>query len=111
MSVATIYLGKIFSLSIVDDGMSFEDIELFGRADENGKSRSDSETFNQWLNMVLDSPIWDRIAKTYGAENVLDAFCRTLVGDRNDRVMKPEEISEGEVDDERLAVCTLRKET
>jgi Heterokaryon incompatibility protein (HET) len=101
MSAAGIRFGRIVSLGSVDDGMTFEDIETFGRADENGKSGSDSELFNEWLNMVLDSPIWDKIAIRYGAENVLDTFCRTLVGNRNNRMMKPPEQPEVEAGTER----------
>lgn len=100
MSVRIIVVGKIISLGVVDKGMSFEEIETFGRADENGKSGSDSQTFNQWLNMVLDSDIWIQIAETYGSEDVLDAFCRTLVGNRNNRMMKPPNISDEGVEDD-----------
>ncbi len=91
MSAVGICFGRIASLGGVDEGMTFEDVDSFGRADETGKSASDSDIFNEWLNMVLDSPIWDRIARRYGEENVLDAFCRTLVGNRNNRMMRPPE--------------------
>ncbi|ERF74072.1 hypothetical protein EPUS_08120 [Endocarpon pusillum Z07020] len=115
MSVAAIHFGSIVSVGDVDDGMTFQDIETFAREDKNGKSGSDSETFNQWLNMVLDSPTWDDIAKQYGAENVLDAFCRTLIGNRNNRMMKPPEDVADEMHDEsdelRLTVTTPRSET
>lgn len=91
MSVSAIIFGKIISLGDVDTGMSFEDVETFGREDEKGKSASGSNTFNQWLDMVLDDSTWDRVAREYGAEKVIDAFCRTLVGDRNNRMEKPPE--------------------
>jgi hypothetical protein len=102
LCITAIPIGKIVSLGDVDTGMQFEDLDTFGRADENGKSGSDSEIFNQWLNMVLeDGPLWDSIAARYGAANVLDGFCRTLVGDRNNKMVKPPEIhgDEGDVDD------------
>ncbi|KAJ8129898.1 hypothetical protein O1611_g3732 [Lasiodiplodia mahajangana] len=91
MSVAGICFSRMASLGCVDEGMCFDDVETFGREDEMGKSASDSDTFNEWLNMVLDSPIWDSIAGRYGTENVLDAFCRTLVGNRNNRMTRPPE--------------------
>ncbi|KAI4861926.1 heterokaryon incompatibility protein-domain-containing protein [Hypoxylon rubiginosum] len=91
MSAAGICFGRIASLGCVDEGMTFEGVESFGRADETGKSASDSDIFDEWLNMVLDSPIWDSIAGRYGMENVLDAFCRTLVTNRNNQMMRPPE--------------------
>ncbi|XXG95638.1 hypothetical protein Hte_001906 [Hypoxylon texense] len=91
MSAVGVCFDRIASLGCEDEGMTFEDVDSFGRADEAGKSASDSDTFNEWLNMVLDSPIWDRIAGRYGEGNVLDAFCRTLVGNRNNRMMRPPE--------------------
>ncbi|KAI1119469.1 heterokaryon incompatibility protein-domain-containing protein [Nemania sp. NC0429] len=89
MSAMGICFGRIASVGCVDEGMTFDDIESFGRADETGKSASESDTFNEWLNMVLDSPIWDDIAGRYGKEDVIDAFCRTMVGNRNNRMMRP----------------------
>lgn len=81
--------GKIVGLGVIDDGMKFEDIETFGRADENGKSGSDSEIFNNWFNLILDSPSWNEIEHTYGSpQNVLDAFCRVLVAGRDARMKR-----------------------
>jgi hypothetical protein len=94
MSAVAICFGRIASIGGVDEGMTFEDVESFGRADETGKSASDSDTFNEWLNMILDSPIWESIAGRYGKEDVIDAFCRTLVGNRNNRMMRPPEQAE-----------------
>lgn len=101
MSAVAICFGRISSVGCVDEGMTFGDVESFGRADETGKSASDSDTFNEWLNMILDSPIWDSIAGRYGKEDVIDAFCRTLVGDRNNRMMKPPEQAETNSDVQR----------
>jgi hypothetical protein len=100
-SAVGICFGIISSLGGVDEGMTFDDVESFGRADEKGKSASDSDTFNEWLNMVLDSPIWNRISLRYGKEDVLDAFCRTLVGNRNNQMMKPPEQAEIKLEDQR----------
>ncbi|KAH8597879.1 heterokaryon incompatibility protein-domain-containing protein [Bisporella sp. PMI_857] len=101
ISVAAVHVGNVVLVSEVDDGMAFEDIETFGRADENGKSGSDSKIFNHWLNMILDDgPIWDEVAKRYGVENVLDTFCRTLIGNRNNRMMEPPQNYDSENDSE-----------
>ncbi|KAF2729080.1 hypothetical protein EJ04DRAFT_82225 [Polyplosphaeria fusca] len=40
-------------------------------------------------NLVLKCPDWNTVEAKYGKENVLGVFCRTLIGDRNDRIMKP----------------------
>lgn len=101
MSTAAICFGQIASIGCVDEGMTFDDVESFGRADETGKSASDSDTFNEWLNMILDSPIWDTIAERYGKEDVIDAFCRTLVGNRNNRMVKPPEQAETDPESQR----------
>jgi hypothetical protein len=99
MSVKYVPIGIIVALSDVDDGMQFEDLDTFGEVDEDGKSGSDSETFNQWLNMVTeDGPLWDTISNRYGAHNVLDTFCRTLVGDRNNAMMKPPQMGDDEME-------------
>lgn len=98
MSAEGICFGRIASIGCVDEGMTFDDVESFGRADETGKSASDSDTFNEWLNMILDSPIWDSIARRYGKEDVIEAFCRTLIGNRNNRMTKPPEQAETETD-------------
>jgi hypothetical protein len=73
-------------MGVIDDGMKFEVIESFGRTDENGKSGSDSDIFNNWLNLLLDSQNWKEIEHTYGSpQNVLDAFCRILVAGRDSK--------------------------
>lgn len=95
MSASGFTFGRIIALGVVDEGMKFEPVETFGKADENGKSGSDSETFNNWLNMILDSPNWSKIEKIYGSpESVLNAFCRTLVANRNGRIMRPPDVSD-----------------
>jgi hypothetical protein len=82
--------GTIVELGNVDEGMTFDDVETFGRSGEDGQSASNSETFNNWLNMVLNSTHWPAIEKAYdGMQNVLDAFCRVLVGNRNNRMTRP----------------------
>ncbi|KAI0107174.1 heterokaryon incompatibility protein-domain-containing protein [Nemania sp. FL0031] len=101
MMAAGIFFGEIASLGCVDEVMWSENVESFGRADEAGKSASDSDTFNEWLNLILDSPLWDSIAGRYGTENVLDAFCRTLVGNRNNQMMRPPEQAGTDSDVER----------
>jgi hypothetical protein len=107
MLVAGIKLGTIVTCGRPDEGMAFEDVETFGRADKDGKSESESETFNEWLNMVLDSPTWDNIAERYGVDNVLESFCRTLIGDRNNRMMKPPEVTEDRMEVERYVILAL----
>jgi hypothetical protein len=78
--------GQIIEMGVIDDGMKFEVIESFGRTDENGKSGSDSDIFNNWLNLLLDSQNWKEIEHTYGSpQNVLDAFCRILVAGRDSK--------------------------
>jgi hypothetical protein len=89
MSIRAIRFGDIAYLSDVDDGMSFDDIDTFGRSDKDGKSGSDSKTFNQWFNMILDDHIFEKIQERYGAENVIDAFIRTLIGNRNTAMTEP----------------------
>ncbi|KAI8635167.1 heterokaryon incompatibility protein-domain-containing protein [Xylariaceae sp. FL1651] len=101
MSAAGVCFDSIASVAGVDEGMAFENLESFGRADDTGKSASDSDTFNEWLNMILDSPIWDSIAARYGKDDVIDAFCRTLVGNRNNRMMKPPDHAETDSEAER----------
>jgi hypothetical protein len=90
ISASGFTFGRIIALGVIDEGMKFEPVDTFGKADENGKSGSDSETFNNWLNMILDSPNWSEIEKIYGSpESVLNAFCRTLVANRNSRMRRP----------------------
>lgn len=87
--------GQVIALGVIDDGMKFEDIETFGRTDENGKSGSDSGIFNNWLNLILDSPNWKEIEHTYGSpQNVLDAFCRVLVAGRDGRMKRLLDVSD-----------------
>ena len=81
-------VGKITALSSVDGGLTFEDVESFGRSGSDGKSNSKSETFNDWLNLILDDENYKVVEQRYG-EMVLEAFSRTLVADRNNRMMRP----------------------
>lgn len=100
MSIKCIRVGKVEALGCKGDELIFENVDMFGRTDENGKSASGSEAFNEWLNMILDSKSWQNIEHLYGQENVLDAFCRLLVADRNNVMMKPLNRLEREDDEE-----------
>jgi hypothetical protein len=88
MLAAGIRFGRIVLLGCIDQGMVHDDASTFGRFDGNGKPASESEAFDEWLNLILesdsnDSSVWDTIQKRYGMSNVLEAFSRTLVGNRN----------------------------
>jgi hypothetical protein len=85
-----VWIGRVCHLGALDEGMQFDDTDSFGLADEDGKSASGSDTFDSWLNLILDCPIWPRIEERYGSSSsVLDAFCRTLVANRNNRMTIP----------------------
>jgi hypothetical protein len=92
------HVGVIRYLGKLDTGLVTEDlsvVETFGLQDDEGYSGSASDTFNDWLNMVLKCPDWTRIAALYGEENVWLSFCRTLIGDAGSRTMiKSEEEEE-----------------
>jgi hypothetical protein len=81
--------GNVAVLSSIDDGLTFEDVESFGNSGADGKSDSGSETFDQWLNLILDDENYERLEKRYG-DLVVDTFSRTLVANRNNRLMKPQ---------------------
>jgi hypothetical protein len=99
-------VGEIAYLGQVDGGMTVEDIEVvetLGMPDAAGYSGSASATFNDWCNTMLQCPDWDKIEGRYGAENALEVFCRTLIGDRNGRMTRPGESNgsdEDHIDDE-----------
>ncbi|KAF2123036.1 heterokaryon incompatibility protein-domain-containing protein [Lophiotrema nucula] len=92
MIVSIVHVGTISYLGQVDPGMTVEDLDIMdtlGMVDEEGYSGSISQTFNEWCNLMLKCPEWDKIEARYGREGVLEAFCRTLIGDRNGRMMRP----------------------
>lgn len=102
LSVRACIIGRIQYLGILDDGMQFEDIESFGVGDDEGKSASGSDNFDNWLNLILDCPMWPKIEERYGSPSAaLDAFCRTLVANRNNRMMVPplDDSAESDSDD------------
>ncbi|KAF2260778.1 HET-domain-containing protein [Lojkania enalia] len=101
LGITVVPVGLIVFLGKVDNGMALSDlgdIETLGHADEEGYSGSNIEIFNNWLNLVLKSPNWEDIEKRYGADNVLEVFCRTLISNRNGQMMKPPNSSK--IDDE-----------
>jgi hypothetical protein len=55
--------------------------DTFGKSDKDGKSGSDSETFNNWFNVILDDSNWNKykIEERYGKrddpQDPLHAFC------------------------------------
>lgn len=107
MSIKFVPIGKVVALGIVDDGMQFQDLDTFGLVNGIGKSGSDSEVFNNWMNLVIeDGPTWDAISKRYGQFEVIATFCRTLVGDRDNFMRKPVRLldSDGESEASNLSV-------
>ena len=98
--------GKIAVLSPIDDGLLHENVKTFGRSGPSGKSDSGSETFDQWLNLILDDENYLKLERKYG-DHVLDAFSRCLVANRNNKLMKPpaqedEQYSDQDMDDDDL---------
>lgn len=93
MMVSIVQVGIIRYLGMIDPGMTSEDLDVMdtlGIVNEEGYSGSLSRTFNKWCNLMLQCQDWDSIAARYGAEEVLEAFCRTLIGDRNGRMVRPD---------------------
>ena len=88
LTTKALKVGKVVEMSPVDDGLTFEDVESFGKSGPDGKSDSGSETFDQWLNLILDDENCLKIKQIYGDE-ILDAFSRCLVANRNNRMMIP----------------------
>lgn len=98
--------GIVVALSPIDNKLTFEDVESFGKSGSNGKSNSGSEIFDQWLNLMLEDENGMRLQQRYG-NRIFDAFSRTLVANRNNRVTKPpvrseEQDSSEDIDDEEL---------
>jgi hypothetical protein len=88
-------------LGQVDGGMTVEDLEVvetLGMPDTSGYSGSGSATFNDWCNTMLRCPDWGKIEGRYGAENALEVFSRTLIGDRNGRMRRPGESNDSDED-------------
>ena len=80
--------GKIIALSPIDNKLTFEDVESFGKSGPNGKSNSGSEIFDQWLDLILEDDNCVRLQRRYG-DQLLEAFSRTLVANRNCKMLKP----------------------
>jgi hypothetical protein len=94
ITITAFHVGAIAYLGQVDPGMTLEDLDVIdtlGTPDAAGYSGSACATFNDWCNMMLKCPDWDKIEARYrfGAENALEVFCRTLIGDRNGRMTIP----------------------
>jgi hypothetical protein len=86
-------LGQLVSLGNVDaEGLTFEDIDTFGSLDHEGRGSSASALFNQWLDIVQTS----RYALSrYPTQNsLLESFSRTLVANRNNKMVRPPSIDE-----------------
>lgn len=92
MTLTAFNVGAITYIGEVDSGMTLEDLEVIeslGMLDATGYSGSACDTFNDWCNMMLKCLDWDKIGGKYGADNALEVYCRTLIGDRNGRMMRP----------------------
>jgi hypothetical protein len=101
IAIEAFHVGKIAYLGQVDSGMTVEDLEVMetlGMPDAAGYSGSASATFNDWCNTMLQCPNWDKIEERYGAENALEVFSRTLIGDRNGRMTRPGESNDSDED-------------
>jgi hypothetical protein len=85
-------IGCIVSLGHADaEGLTFEDVDMFGHIDSQGKSCSTSTIFNQWLDMAQQS---HHVSSRYPTPiDLIEAFCRTLVANRNNQMMKPPSIN------------------
>jgi hypothetical protein len=101
IAIKAFHVGVIAYLGQVDPGMTVQDLEVIetlGMTDAAGYSGSTSDTFNEWCNMMLKCPEWDKTEAIYGAENALEVFCRTLIGDRNARMTTPRVSNDSEED-------------
>jgi hypothetical protein len=101
ITITAFHVGAIAYLGQVDPGMTLEDLDVIdtlGVPDATGYSGSGSAMFNDWCNMMLKCPDWDKIEVRYGAENALEIFCRTLIGDRNGRMTIPKANISSDVD-------------
>jgi hypothetical protein len=84
MNVLTVQgstIGCIVSLGHADaEGLTFEDVDMFGHVDSQGKSCSTSTIFNQWLDMTQRS---HHASSQYPTPiGLIEAFCRTLLTER-----------------------------
>jgi hypothetical protein len=95
-------IGCIVTLGHTDaEGLTFEDVDMFGHIDSQGKSSSTSTIFNQWLDMAQQSHHASSRYPTHS--DLIDAFCRTLVANRNNQMMKPPPINRAQAADSLLA--------
>jgi hypothetical protein len=101
VSIVAFHVGTIAYLGQVDPGMTAEDLEVMqtlGMPDPAGYSGSTSNTFNDWCNIMLKCPDWDKIEARYGADDALEVFCRTWIGDRNIHMTIPRASNDSDED-------------
>ena len=106
--------GRVVALSPIDNKLTFENVQSFGKSGPNGKSNSGSEVFDHWLDLLLEDENCTRLQRRYG-NRIYDAFSRTLVANRNYKVRKPpirdedQDFSE-EMDEEKLSSVEISDE-